>query len=296
MSTGTVFNLQRYCLHDGPGVRTTVFLKGCPAACWWCHNPESQSSLPEIACSPNRCIACDACLLACQEGLKGRDACTLCGSCTDACPTGAREVVGRSMTVNEVMTAVLKDRMFFESSGGGVTFSGGEPLCQPAFLKALLQECRRHEIHSAVDTAGLCPGETLAEIAPLTDLFLFDLKCVDPGRHKEGTGTGNGTILENLKLLSELQANIWIRIPVIPGFNDSTEEMRSIAELASWTPGVRQVWLLPYHASWSSKPERFGREGESRAQSAAPSQELLQEFARIFRANGMKTEIGGVEK
>jgi pyruvate formate lyase activating enzyme len=282
-----VFNLQRYSLHDGPGIRTTVFLKGCPARCWWCHNPESQLATPEIACSENRCIVCDACLLSCHDGLKPRELCTLCGACSDACPTGAREIVGRAMSVAEVMKSVLKDRMFFEDSSGGVTFSGGEPLCQPEFLKALLTQCRAQEIHTAVDTAGLCSPETLLEIAPLADLFLFDLKCIDPDRHLQGTGVGNSGILENLKRLSSRHQNIWIRIPVIPGFNDSDDEMRALAEVVSATAGVRQVWLLPYHASWAGKPARFGKEAAVRLQALAPSQEVLERFAEVFTVKGI---------
>jgi pyruvate formate lyase activating enzyme len=291
--TGTVFNIQRYSLHDGPGIRTTVFLKGCPARCWWCHNPESQSALPEIACSENRCIACDACLLSCHDSLKPKEACTLCGACSEACPTGAREMVGGTMTVSEVVTSVLRDLMFFEDSRGGVTFSGGEPLCQPEFLKALLAQCKRHEIHSAVDTAGLCSPETLIEVAPLVDLFLFDLKCVDRDRHLHGTGIDNSAILENLERLSKCHSNIWIRIPVVPGFNDTVEEMEKIAALASATPGVRQLWLLPYHAIWAAKPARFGKEGSAKPQAAAPSRELMEHFAGIFRAKGIDTQIGG---
>ena len=292
--TGTVFNIQRYSLYDGPGVRTTVFLKGCPARCWWCHNPESQLPPPEIACSQNRCIACDACLLACQNGIKPEASCTLCAACCDACPTGAREIVGREMTVGEVLTSVLRDRMFFEDSGGGVTFSGGEPLSQPEFLKELLVQCKRHEIHSAVDTAGLCSTEQLLAIAPLADLFLFDLKCLDAERHLSGTGIGNRAILGNLERLAGAHDNIWLRIPVVPGFNDSALEMQNMATLAAETPGVRQVWLLPYHAGWAAKPARFGKEEPApMAQAKAPPRELLENFALLFRAKGLDTRIGG---
>jgi pyruvate formate lyase activating enzyme len=291
--SGSVFNLQRYSLHDGPGIRTTVFLKGCPARCWWCHNPESQLPIQEISCSESRCIACDACLLACHEALKPRESCILCGACSEACPTGARTLVGRSMTVNDVVREVMRDRMFFEDSGGGVTFSGGEPLAQPQFLKALLARFRAQEIRTAVDTAGLCPTETLLDLAPLVDLFLFDLKCVDGDRHLQGTGVANAGVLENLTQLLAVHDNIWIRVPVVPGFNDSLEEMRAIAELAAASGAVRRVCLLPYHASWAAKPERFGKQVPDAVQLAPPSGEAMENFARIFRELGLETSIGG---
>ncbi len=295
MSSGVIFNLQRYSLHDGPGIRTTVFLKGCPARCWWCHNPESHAATPEIACSQNRCISCDACLLACHDGLRPRNACRNCGACAEACPTGAREVIGRETTAAEVLREVLKDRMFFEDSGGGVTFSGGEPLCQPAFLRELLTKCRAHGIHTAVDTAALCPTDPLVDLAPLVDLFLFDLKCADNDLHLRGTGTGNAAILANLEALGRVHQNIWIRIPVVPGFNDSVREMEALAELAARAAGVRQVWLLPYHGSWSAKPARLGKRAPKEAATAqAPAAETMENFARLFRTKGLDTQIGGV--
>ncbi|MBU5636384.1 glycyl-radical enzyme activating protein [Geomonas sp. Red69] len=294
MTEGIVFNLQRYSLHDGPGIRTTVFLKGCPARCWWCHNPESQTHTPETAWSQNRCISCDACLLACHEGLKPREACRTCGACADACPTGARELLGKETTADEVLQSILKDRMFFEDSGGGVTFSGGEPLCQPAFLKELLLACRAQGIHTAVDTAALCPSETLLDLAPLVDLFLFDLKCADETLHQKGTGLGNRRILENLEQLGRVHRNIWLRIPVIPGFNDTEEEMAALAEHAARAAGVRQVWLLPYHGTWSAKPARLGKKPPAEALAAqAPAPQTMELFARFFAARGLDTQIGG---
>ncbi|WP_224962213.1 glycyl-radical enzyme activating protein [Geomonas subterranea] len=294
MDSGIVFNVQRYSLHDGPGIRTTVFLKGCPARCWWCHNPESQTSSPQTAWSQSRCISCDACLLACHEGLQPREACRACGDCAEACPTGARELLGSEMTAEQVLHNILKDRMFFEDSGGGATFSGGEPLCQPAFLKTLLSACRAQGIHTAVDTAALCPTETLLDLAPLVDLFLFDLKCASDTLHHQGTGVGNGLILDNLEQLGRVHRNIWIRIPVVPGFNDTTEEMDALAGLAARAAGVRQVWLLPYHGSWAAKPARLGASPPAETLAArTPSPQTMQDFARLFTARGLDTQIGG---
>ena len=293
VTSGTVFNLQRYSLHDGPGIRTTVFLKGCPARCWWCHNPESQLAAPEIACSLSRCIACDACLLACHEGLMPRDKCILCGDCSNACPTGARTLVGRRMTVDEVAASVLRDRIFFEDSGGGVTLSGGEPLSQPDFLKALLARFRAQEISTALDTAGLCPTRALLDVAPLVDLFLYDLKCIDEARHLQGTGVSNAGVLENLAQLSKVHDNIWIRVPVVPGFNDIPQEMEAIARVAAGSSSVRQVRLLPYHAGWTAKPERFGKAPPGPARREPPTSQIMESFARIFRARGLETTIGG---
>lgn len=286
--------MQRYSLHDGPGIRTTVFLKGCPARCWWCHNPESQSSSPEIACSQNLCISCDACLLACHDSLQPRESCRNCGDCAMACPTGARELLGTTYSADYVLRNILKDRMFFEESGGGVTFSGGEPLCQPLFLKELLNLCHAHDIHTAVDTAALCPPEPLVDLAPLVDLFLFDLKCADEDLHLRGTGTSNRGILDNLARLGEVHRNIWIRIPVIPGFNDTPHEMEALASIAARATGIRQVWLLPYHGSWAAKPARLGKRTPDLAlQAQTPTPQTMEQFARLFRTRGLDTQIGG---
>jgi pyruvate formate lyase activating enzyme len=292
MKRGHIFNIQRYSLHDGPGIRSTVFLKGCPARCWWCHNPESQLESPEIARSEARCIACDACLLACHEGLQPREHCILCGDCAEACPTGARSLVGAEMTVGQVVASVMRDRMFFEDSGGGVTFSGGEPLGQPEFLRALLSSFRALEIRTALDTAGLCPTQTLLGVAPLVDLFLFDLKCIDREKHLQGTGVDNALVLENLEALSGVHDNIWIRVPVVPGFNDTPQEMEAIARLAARYRAVRQVCLLPYHGIWAAKPERFGKAGPVAAPQP-PTQQTMEHFARLLRAQGLDTTIGG---
>jgi pyruvate formate lyase activating enzyme len=265
MGSGLVFNIQRYSLHDGPGIRTTVFLKGCPLDCWWCHNPESQRKASEILVMENRCISCDHCAAVCPLGrathdvnarLDGGD---LCARCVEACPTEARQWVGTVMTGPEVLEQVARDIPFYEQSGGGVTFSGGEPLLHFAFLQELLAGCRERGIHSTVDTCGFAPWDHFAAIAPLTGLFLYDIKQMDDARHKEVTGVSNARILENLRRLSEIHPTVWIRIPLIPGINDTAENLRAMASFIASLPGHHPVNLLPYHATGRNKFARVGK-------------------------------------
>ena len=301
MTTGLVFNLQKYSVQDGPGIRTTVFLKGCPLCCEWCHNPESMSPRREIVVITQRCNACGECRAACPFGeeIAGADAlpprneqCTLCAACVDACPTGARQMIGREMTVTEVVEAVLKDRIFYEDSGGGVTISGGEPLSQPHFLKALVGALHTAGIHVALDTTGFGCTEHLLAAASSSDLVLYDLKAFDETRHRELTGVSNRSILENLKALSEVHPNIWIRIPVVPGFNDSVEELEKIAEFVAGLRSVTLVNLLPFHRSGLHKYERLGW-GHKLDGVATPSAELMERAADVFRRRHLPTKIGG---
>jgi pyruvate formate lyase activating enzyme len=301
MKTGLVFNLQKYSLHDGPGIRTTVFLKGCPLHCSWCHNPESIAPRRELILLENRCIVCGECRRACPFGTTtdqdkpqptGLDCCTLCGACADACPAAAREVVGRSYTSAELLKLLLQDRVFYEESGGGVTFSGGEPLLQHEFLSEMLSACRGEGLHTAVDTSGMCPTAQLLAIAPLADLFLFDIKFIDPVRHRHFTGASNELILENLRALGAIHRNIWVRIPVIPGVNDTKHDLDSAAGFASSIDGVRQVNLLPYHRTGVGKFERLGMNG-SLKDLQPPSAAKLKGAARVFERHGLKTITGG---
>jgi pyruvate formate lyase activating enzyme len=305
MEDGLVFNIQRYSIHDGPGIRTTVFLKGCPLDCWWCHNPESQSGEPEIVAIEGRCIRCGECRKACpQEGRAARGdpaaskepprdfRCIRCGACVAACPTGARQMVGRRMTVAEVVAEVLKDRVFYEESGGGVTISGGEPLMQPRFLVGLLASCRTQGIHTAVDTCGYAPPADLLAAAPLADLFLYDLKLMDDAGHRRYTGASNATVLDNLRALGRVHDRIWIRVPIIPGVNDDAENLEAAARLAASIPGVRQVNLLPYHEAGAYKSPRLGKPYRlGVAAPAAPAS--MNEAAARFRAAGLNVMIGG---
>ena len=304
MQSGLVFNVQHYSLHDGPGIRTTVFLKGCPLDCWWCHNPEGRSFEPEILVAASRCIGCGRCKEVCVQR-KGngngspasRDPshatqCPLCGACVAICPTGAREIAGTCRSVEDVLEELLRDRVFYEESGGGVTLSGGEPLAQAPFAKALLAECRRHEIPTALDTCGFAPREDLLEIAGLSDLVLYDLKLLDDAEHVRYTGASNRLILENLQALGEVHKNIWLRIPIIPGVNDAVEHLEAMARLAASLGGVSQVNLLPYHETAVGKFEQLG-EPYRLGRLARPSPERLDRAADRFRAHGLLTKTGG---
>lgn len=302
MTTGLVFNIQRFSVHDGPGIRTTVFLKGCPMRCWWCHNPESQSTKPELLIQENLCLTCGACAEACPHfdfdpnnpspAPIDNPRCTKCGACVEACPSGARQMIGKEMSVQELDKEILADRIFFDDSGGGVTFSGGEPLVQFEFLKAALQKCREREVHTAVDTCGHVAKKDLLAVAPLTDLFLFDIKHMDNRRHMDITGLPNTVILDNLKALSSVHKNIWIRVPVIPGVNDSLENMSATAELAASTAGVQRITLLPYHNTGVHKFKRTGKP-YLLEEVRSPGTEHLKELAACFRERDLETWIGG---
>ena len=302
MKSGLVLNIQRYSIHDGPGIRTTVFLKGCPLACWWCHNPESQSAQREIIVVETRCVRCGLCRRACPveqlpapagDGVRAAPvACTLCGACVEACPTGAIQMAGTEMTVAEVIAEVRKDRIFYDESGGGVTISGGEPLSQAAFVKALLAACRADGLATAVDTCGYGSREQLMEIATLTDLFLYDLKLVDPQRHAKYTGVSNEGIIENLRALGEVHENIWVRIPIVPGINDSPADLDAAAELILQIKGVQQVNLLAYHDTAAHKFERLGRPYRV-SEVFAPTQQRMDNLAEQMRKFGLNVKTGG---
>lgn len=249
-----IFDIQRNSFVDGPGIRTTVFFKGCNLRCAWCHNPESQSFAPQMLYYKDQCRGCGKCRQICEN-----ENCTLCGKCALYCPGDARKVCGREYTADEALAEVIKDKAFYENSGGGVTFSGGECMLQSDFLAEILKKCKENGIHTAVDTAGHVPYESFAKILAYTDLFLYDIKIFDSQKHRQYVGVENTLILENLKKLFAAGAKIWIRIPVIPGVNDSVEEMQKIkAFLAAWGR-PEKVELLPYHAMGEHKYSATGR-------------------------------------
>jgi len=299
--TGTIFDIKRYAIHDGPGIRTTVFLKGCPLRCSWCHNPESWAAEREFSIRTGRCTTCGRCAEACPNDAvtrpgdpKGTDPsrCVLCGACVEACPTGAREIVGRQVTVQQTMAEVLRDRIFFEQSGGGVTFSGGEPLAQAEFLTAMLALCKTEEIHTALDTSCHAPWEILESVLPMVDLFLCDLKQMDARRHQEITGVSNELILENLRQLDRRGAEIIIRIPIIPGVNDDGPNLVASAEFVASLPAVARVDLLPYNEAVRGKLGRLGGD-YAPFETTPPTDEQMKTIAARFQRLGLQVKIGG---
>ena len=301
---GTVFDIQRFSLHDGPGVRTTVFLKGCPLACAWCHNPEGISPRPEVLVTEARCLRCGACAAACPEtDAAGETAaplhperCARCGACVAACPGGARRLAGRETTAAAVVAELERDRVFHEESGGGATFSGGEPLLQFDFLVELLAGCRAAGIHTALDTCGHAPREHVLAAGRLADLVLYDLKCVDGARHRAATGADNADLLANLRALAAAGTALWLRVPLVAGFNDDDGDARATAALAAEL-GVRRVSLLPYHGLGTHKrgegAARRDRHAGLDAPPAPPPPARLETLARHYRERGLDVRIGG---
>jgi pyruvate formate lyase activating enzyme len=322
-STGRVFDIRKFCLHDGPGIRTTVFLKGCPLSCLWCHNPEGLDFGYDLVFRPERCIGCGECERACPlpgpcpyetagkrgqtpgQGRGALDGAASAGSgldcreggdfpCSAACPADARNPVGRECGVEELLATIDADREYYDGSGGGATFSGGEPLAQSDFLAEALAACRSARIHTAVDTSGYALEATLLKIAELADLFLFDLKLMDTERHEKATGVPNGRILENLAALSNAGASVVVRIPVVPGMNDLPGDLEAAADFIAALGAGYPVDLLPFHGAARGKYELRGEEFRCSG-ILSPTKERMRELAGIFASRRLMTKVGGEE-
>lgn len=296
--TGVCFDIQRYSIHDGPGIRTTVFLKGCPLACPWCHNPEGIEQLPEVRVFEGRCVRCRACSAACPRGLADGPnipdpaLCLRCGSCAAVCPTGARQLVGHLWTATEIFQAIERDRLFYDESGGGVTFSGGEPLLQWRFLLDCLAVARARGLRTAVDTSGYASRRIILRVAALTDLFLYDLKVLDPERHLRFTGVPLAPILRNLRALDEAGAQIWLRMPLVPGYNDDRANLEAVASFVADLRHTRRLHVLPYHRLGAEKYARLGR-ADPMGDTSSPSPAAVEAAATVLRTLGLDVRVGG---
>ncbi|NLE45847.1 MAG: glycyl-radical enzyme activating protein [Chloroflexi bacterium] len=305
-TTGVIFNIQRFSIHDGPGIRTTVFFKGCPLRCFWCHNPEGLRLQPELHFFPDRCIGCGECVTTCPRGAHvleqgthvfHRDLCIACGRCADTCYTNALELTGRHMTVHEVLEEVLRDRAFYDTSGGGVTLSGGEPLLQREFAVSLLSRCKEKDLHTAVETAASCQWKELEEILPFTDLFMIDIKHMNPDRHREVTGLSNERILSNIARVLSTGIPLTVRVPVIPGINADPQTITDIARFVSETAArassehrnvisTTSLELLPFHRMAGDKYRSLGLEYKA-ADLETPSSETMESLRQSASRFGM---------
>lgn len=297
---GLVFDIKKFAVDDGPGIRTTIFLKGCPMQCRWCHNPEGQTSVPELIYRYRKCIRCDECVTACPNqaffskrkklGID-RGICNLCGLCAEKCPSGALRVIGREVSVPEVMKEIEKDSAFYDESGGGITLSGGEPLWQTDFTSAILKECKNRNIHTAVDTCGYASSKVIERIKDGVDLFLYDLKIMDDEKHRIYTGKSNKQILRNFEMLAKNGSILLVRIPLIPGINDDMENIRMTADFVLQC-GVKRVCLLPYHRSGVEKYRSLGKHFYLNS-IRTPSERRMNHIKAQFEASGLMVKIGG---
>ncbi len=300
MTTAIVSNIQKYSIHDGPGIRSTVFLKGCPLLCAWCHNPETQVFQPEIVWYGEKCIGCISCVKVCpHQALKASrqgividmERCTRCGKCTDVCPTLAMGKLGKEMTVEQVLAEVSKDEIFYQQSQGGVTLSGGEPLSKQEFAVECLKRCKERGYHTTVDTCGFVPESAFDAVLPYVDLFLYDIKHLDDDVHQKYMKAPVAPILSNLRHIVEKSANVWIRVPIVPTINDAPEHIQRIGALMQEL-GLKEIYLLPYHKMAEAKYHRLHLP-YTISHIAEPTAEQMQELAQILSKQGMNVHIGG---
>lgn len=294
MTKGLIFNIQKFSIHDGPGIRTTIFLKGCPLRCKWCANPESQSANVQILWDQKKCVQCLQCVkscmhqaISCREGEIHIDEelCQGCLNCVSTCLQSALSNEGETKEIEEIVRIALQDKDFYEESGGGITISGGEGMSQPDFLKELVKELKKHNLHLAIETTGYIPKETFHELAPLFDLLLFDVKHYDTNRHFEGTGVHNEQIINNLKWATHQGLEILPRIPVIPGFNNSIQDAAGLASLLTEI-GLKKVQLLPFHQFGERKYEMMHKEYAYKNVRALQKEDLI-EYQNEFIKKGL---------
>jgi pyruvate formate lyase activating enzyme len=299
--TGIIFDIKKFAIHDGPGIRTTVFLKGCPLRCYWCHNPESISPRPQIAQFPRNCIGCGKCIENCPTGAVSRGEeqieidrllCRSCGKCAEECYAEAIVLQGKEVTVDEVLAEVMKDKPFYDNSGGGLTLSGGEPMLQPDFTIELLRQAKARGLHNVLDTSGHAPWESYEAALPYLDMVLFDLKSADPEALQRATGARGGLIAGNLRRLAASGVEMLVRVPVVPGFNADEQQTRAIAEAVCAVPCAPAIELLPYHRLGEGKYQSLGLTAPGPTPEV-PSKELLAELADVIRSVGAVCIVGG---
>ncbi len=302
IAKGIIFDIKHYAIHDGPGIRSTVFFKGCSLQCQWCHNPEGIQHEPEIFLRNEKCPSeCRFCISACPNGAIKRkkgsididlSRCDLCSECEEACVYGALEIIGREVSTEDVMVELEKDSIFYEESFGGVSFSGGEPFEQPEFLNALLETSKSKDLHTTVDTCGNFDPKLLSNIDGKVGLFLYDLKMIDDEKHRKYTGKSNKKILENLRYLTANGHQVAIRIPFIKGINDDNKNIEQTVEFLKTLNHIKQINLLPYHSGGSLKQKRL-RKKELQPEFQSPSNERINTIKNIFINNGFSVKVGG---
>lgn len=297
---GLIFDIKRFAVHDGPGIRTTVFLKGCPLSCWWCHNPEGLSNTQEIIYYDYKCMDCDKCIDICQQNalkkiknkpVRDHKICTSCGSCAEVCPTTSQQIIGRKISAEKTVKEIEKDRIFFESSTGGVTFSGGEPLMQHAFLKETLKLCKNRGFHTALDTSGYCPTVVFKEFIEFTDLFLYDLKTIDDQQHKKYTGVSNKNIIKNFNILQKKEKDVIIRFTIVNGITNTKENLRDVIDFVSSLEKIKGIDLLPFH-NVCEKYDRLGKKYKLKDIKPPTNNDMIK-IKKQFEKKSLNVRIGG---